>query len=132
MSLGLGEGESLGSPGTLSELGVGAGGGGPPNSLYPSLSIAPSGLQATVLQNCRLSSGQGALQEHSPRSGCGAGLATWLGRGAPCPPTGWFGVMGQGLPRNPLACLSSHLFAIANLAFAKMLDAKQNQCIIIR
>ncbi|KAI4533391.1 hypothetical protein MG293_016410 [Ovis ammon polii] len=52
-------------------------------------------------------------------------------QGAPCPPTGWFGVMGQGLPRNPLACLSSHLFAIANLAFAKMLDAKQNQCIII-
>lgn len=28
--------------------------------------------------------------------------------------------------------LSRHLFAIANLAFAKMLDAKQNQCIIIR
>lgn len=32
----------------------------------------------------------------------------------------------------PVACLSRHLFAIANLAFAKMLDAKQNQCIIIR
>ena len=77
-------------------------------------------------------SGQGALQEHSPRSGHGAGLAAQLGKGAPCPPTGRFGGMGQGLPRNPLACLSSHLFAIANLAFAKMLDAKQNQCIIIR
>lgn len=32
----------------------------------------------------------------------------------------------------PAARLSRHLFAIANLAFAKMLDAKQNQCIIIR
>ena len=124
--------DSLGSPGALSELGVGAGGGGWPNSLSPSLAIALFGLQATVLQNCRLSSGQGALQEHSPRSGRGAGLATQLGKGAPCPPTGRFGGMGQGLPRNPLACLSSHLFAIANLAFAKMLDAKQNQCIIIR
>uniref|UniRef100_M3XLT0 Unconventional myosin-XV n=1 Tax=Mustela putorius furo TaxID=9669 RepID=M3XLT0_MUSPF len=33
---------------------------------------------------------------------------------------------GRGLGENP-----PHLFAIANLAFAKMLDAKQNQCIII-
>lgn len=47
--------DSLGSPGALSELGVGAGGGGWPNSLSPSLAIALSGLQATVLQNCRLS-----------------------------------------------------------------------------
>lgn len=31
-----------------------------------------------------------------------------------------------------MTCLSRHLFAIANLAFANMLDAKQNQCIIIR
>ena len=36
------------------------------------------------------------------------------------------------VPVIPVACLSRHLFAIANLAFAKMLDAKQNQCIIIR
>lgn len=128
---GAGRGDSLGSR-ALSELGVGAGGGGQPNSFSPSLAIAPSGLQATVLQNCRLSSGQGALREHSPRGGCEAGLATRLGRGASCLPTGRFGSTGQGLPRNPLACLSSHLFAIANLAFAKMLDAKQNQCIIIR
>uniref|UniRef100_A0A8C2RE69 Developmentally regulated GTP binding protein 2 n=1 Tax=Capra hircus TaxID=9925 RepID=A0A8C2RE69_CAPHI len=34
---------------------------------------------------------------------------------------------GRALADNP-----PHLFAIANLAFAKMLDAKQNQCIIIR
>uniref|UniRef100_A0A452R4H6 Myosin XVA n=1 Tax=Ursus americanus TaxID=9643 RepID=A0A452R4H6_URSAM len=33
---------------------------------------------------------------------------------------------GRALGENP-----PHLFAIANLAFAKMLDAKQNQCIII-
>nr|XP_020769849.1 unconventional myosin-XV [Odocoileus virginianus texanus] len=33
---------------------------------------------------------------------------------------------GRALAENP-----PHLFAIANLAFAKMLDAKQNQCIII-
>lgn len=33
---------------------------------------------------------------------------------------------------TPSPHLSRHLFAIANLAFAKMLDAKQNQCIIIR
>ncbi|XP_037348196.1 unconventional myosin-XV [Talpa occidentalis] len=33
---------------------------------------------------------------------------------------------GKALGENP-----PHLFAIANLAFAKMLDAKQNQCIII-
>ncbi|XP_063098230.1 unconventional myosin-XV [Cavia porcellus] len=33
---------------------------------------------------------------------------------------------GRALGDNP-----PHLFAIANLAFAKMLDAKQNQCIII-
>ncbi|XFG10788.1 hypothetical protein AB1E19_014412 [Capra hircus] len=33
---------------------------------------------------------------------------------------------GRALADNP-----PHLFAIANLAFAKMLDAKQNQCIII-
>nr|XP_020015153.1 unconventional myosin-XV [Castor canadensis] len=34
--------------------------------------------------------------------------------------------IGRALGENP-----PHLFAIANLAFAKMLDAKQNQCIII-
>lgn len=39
-------------------------------------------------------------------------------------------LLPQCLP--PMACFSRHLFAIANLAFAKMLDAKQNQCIIIR
>ncbi|EDL01223.1 mCG128875, isoform CRA_b [Mus musculus] len=33
---------------------------------------------------------------------------------------------GRALGENP-----PHLFAIANLAFAKMLDAKQNQCVII-
>ncbi|KAB1266477.1 Unconventional myosin-XV [Camelus dromedarius] len=33
---------------------------------------------------------------------------------------------GRALAENP-----PHLFAVANLAFAKMLDAKQNQCIII-
>ncbi|XP_045744106.1 unconventional myosin-XV [Mirounga angustirostris] len=33
---------------------------------------------------------------------------------------------GRALGENP-----PHLFAVANLAFAKMLDAKQNQCIII-
>lgn len=42
-----------------------------------------------------------------------------------------FGRQGP-VPVIPVACLSRHLFAIANLAFAKMLDAKQNQCIIIR
>ncbi|KAF7478537.1 Hypothetical predicted protein [Marmota monax] len=54
---------------------------------------------------------------------------------APTHPTpGKFGnVGGMGWPQGHLVvCLPRHLFAIANLAFAKMLDAKQNQCIIIR
>lgn len=48
-------------------------------------------------------------------------------------PMGGLGAWRQGLaPVMPVACLSRHLFAIANLAFAKMLDATQDQCIIIR
>ncbi|XP_066876789.1 unconventional myosin-XV isoform X1 [Kogia breviceps] len=46
-----------------------------------------------------------------------------------------FGIYGleqvQQYSGRALAENSPHLFAIANLAFAKMLDAKQNQCIII-
>jgi hypothetical protein len=45
---------------------------------------------------------------------------------------GRLGPQRQDWPITPSACFPRHLFAIANLAFAKMLDAKQNQCIIIR
>lgn len=60
-----------------------------------------------------------------------AELAAWVDRDAlQLTPEGF---ERQGpVPVIPVACLSRHLFAIANLAFAKMLDAKQNQCIIIR
>lgn len=38
-------------------------------------------------------------------------------------------------PQNvlpPPLHLSRHLFAIANVAYSKVLDAKHNQCIVIR
>lgn len=42
--------------------------------------------------------------------------------------------IGKKLIRNASALSSSfrHLFAIANAAYSKMMDAKQNQVIIIR
>lgn len=44
-------------------------------------------------------------------------------------------VMRCHAPQNvlpPPLHLSRHLFAIANVAYSKVLDAKHNQCIVIR
>lgn len=68
-------------------------------------------------------------REHFPRVEGGTELAAGVDRAVLLP----MGSERQGpIPVITMACLSRHLFAIANLAFAKMLDAKQNQCIIIR
>lgn len=134
--MGLGEGAPVGSLGFLSELG---------KSLAASQPwvMADGGRQLTCLvqYSCpepghgplwvggQCGSDQNEGREHFPR--VGVGLATGLDRDASCPTPGRLGRQ-ELAPVIPVPCLSRHLFAIANLAFAKMLDAKQNQCIIIR
>ena len=62
-------------------------------------------------------------------------MLEWL-----CPCLGMLGVQGGSLcwgnvalhPPPLLSPLPRHLFAIANVAYSKVMDAKHNQCIIIR
>lgn len=94
---GAGRGDSLGSR-ALSELGVGAGGGGQPNSFSPTLAIASTGLQATVLQDCRPSSAQGALREHSPGVGVKQDWPLGWAGVPPARPLGGLGARGKACP----------------------------------
>ena len=92
--------------------------------LFPSLVTAPRGWRSLWLRlgsravSVSLGGGQDWVLCWAQTAFAAPG-----GFGSPKP---WSG------PGTPVACPSRHLFAIANLAYAKMLDAKQNQCIIIR